>query len=82
MSPQNALAFEIWRTLDCFGRGIDTFAGAPEPMRLEAIDAECAKAKDPSGMRWRVLLIEEKIYALRAERFRAEAERKRQKSQN
>ena len=75
MSPQNASAIKAWQILDLFGRGIDGFSGVPLPLRLESIDLECGKHPDPDGIRWRVLLIEEKVYAKRIDRFKAEQDK-------
>lgn len=77
MSPQNAEAIATWRLLDLYGRGLDGFSGLPLPLRLESVDAECEKKADPEAIRWRVLLLEERIYAERVERFRAEQGKKK-----
>lgn len=71
LSPQNAAALESWRLLDSFGRGLDGFSGVPLPIRMESIDSECARQADPDGIRWRIIAIEEKVYGMRVERFRA-----------
>lgn len=65
----------MWRLLDFYGRDIDTFAGVPRAMRIEAIDIECAKTSDPDGMKWRVLLLEERIFERRVKKFNADAKR-------
>ena len=50
--------------------------GIPLPLRLEAIDVECGKSGDPEGMKWRVLLIDDKIVGHRREQRRREASKK------
>lgn len=61
----NEDAWEAWSTLDAHGRDLDTMAGNPLPLRLEAITLECSRHSDPDGIRWRVLLIEDHVLAYR-----------------
>ena len=58
------------------GRGVDGFAGVPMALRLESINAECARLADAEGMRWRLLLLEDVILARRIKKFKAEQEQK------
>lgn len=67
----NYEAVNTWRILDFFGRDIDTFSGCPKTLRIEAVDIECNKKPDPDGLKWRVLLLEEKIFARRIKEFNA-----------
>ncbi|WP_304736518.1 hypothetical protein [uncultured Desulfovibrio sp.] len=73
-SALNARAWSVWSTLDGFGRDFDTMAGNPMPLRIEAIDTECARHGDPDAIRWRVLEIEKKVLAGR----RMQAKEKKQ----
>ena len=75
LSSLNMLAVNAWRTLDAYGRTVNTFSGAPMPLRLEAIDNECLRQCDPDGVRWRVFLIEEIIYEMRVKRYMSEREK-------
>lgn len=63
----NDAAWEVWSVLDSHGRDLDTMAGNPLPLRLEAIALECSRHSDPDGIRWRVLLIEDQVLAYRRE---------------
>lgn len=76
MSAENRKAVEIWKVLDLFARGIDGFSGIPLTLRVEGIDCECAKTADPDGYRWRVMLIEEKVYTRRIKKFNADAQKR------
>lgn len=64
-SSLNYKAINIWQNLDIFGRDIDTFAGLPRPLRLDVIELECKRQTDPDGVRWRLLILEEKIWGKR-----------------
>ena len=66
-SAMNDAAWEVWSVLDSHGRDLDTMAGNPLPLRLEAIALECSRHSDPDGIRWRVLLIEDQVLAYRRE---------------
>lgn len=72
----NAEAVQAWQNLDTFGRTFDTFGGCPMPLRIEAVDSECARTEDQDGIRWRVLLMEEVIYNMRVKDHAARADRK------
>lgn len=54
-------AWKAWRELDTYGRDIDTMAGNPLPLRIEAIELLCKRYYDPDALRWRILLIEEMV---------------------
>lgn len=56
--------------LDAHGRDVDTMAGLPLPLRIEAVHQECAGKKDPDGVRRRVLCIEAVAMKKRMEQFR------------
>ena len=43
-------------------------AGNPLPLRLEAVDLECAKHYDPDGMRLRVIEIERRVLEARVKK--------------
>ncbi len=77
MSAENAAAIDIWQRLDVWGRGLDTFGGVPMPLRIADMNAECDRAENPEGMRWRVQMIEEIIFAARLKRHRREEEERR-----
>lgn len=79
ISRENVQAIRIWRRLDLYAREIDTFSGLPLPLRLEAVNAECEGTADPQGIKWRVLVVEEKIYGMRLERFKAESRKRKSK---
>lgn len=70
ISRNNLAALELWQRLDAHGRDIDAFAGLPRPLRLEAIDMECAKTPDPEGMRWRVLALDERVWTKRLKEWK------------
>lgn len=78
-SQLNYEAVNLWRLLDFYGRDIDTFAGVPRAMRIEAIDIECGKTSDPDGLKWRVLLLEDTIFTRRIKEFNAKSERRKNK---
>jgi len=63
-----------------YGRPHDTMSGAPLPLDMMAMNAECDRCEDPEGIRWRVQMIEEVIYAQRVKQYqtRAEAQRREQ----
>lgn len=67
-SVSNARAWEIWAMLDAYGRDLDTMAGNPMPLRMEAINTECARCADPDGIRWRILEIEKHVLKYRRNR--------------
>lgn len=46
------------------------------PLRIEAVDSECARTEDQDGIRWRVLLIEDVIHNMRVKNHAARADRK------
>ena len=58
----------IWNTLDSHGREWDTMAGNPLPLRIEAVELECAKHYDSDGMRLRVMAIEKRVLEARAKK--------------
>ena len=68
LTAANRDALRIWNTLDSHGRDWDTMAGNPLPLRLEAIELECAKHYDPDGMRLRVMAIEKRVLEARAKK--------------
>lgn len=82
VSAANAAAIKIWQALDAWGRGLDTFGGLPLPLRLEALRAECDRADNPEGMRWRVEMIEEIVFTKRLARFRDDAEKREREGGN
>lgn len=63
-------AWQVWAMLDAHGRDIDTMAGLPLYLRIEAVCQECANKKDPDGIRWRVLCIESVAMQKRMEQYR------------
>lgn len=67
-SNLNLEAWAVWSLLDSHGRDLDTMAGNPLPLRIEALDRECYRHEDPDAVRWRVLLIEDKILEYRREK--------------
>lgn len=72
----NYEAVNLWRFLDIYGRDIDTFSGVPRTLRTEAVEIECNKHSDPDGLKWRVFLIEDKIFAKRIKEYNAKAEQR------
>ena len=60
-SSMNLEAWKAWRELDTYGRDIDSMAGNPMPLRLEAVDLVCRQYADPDAIRWRILQIEELV---------------------
>lgn len=72
----NYQAISAWQKLDLFGRKIDTFCGAPLPLSLKEIDVVCNDFPDPIGLKWRILLLEEKIFARRIKKFNSDAARR------
>lgn len=76
-SQLNYEAVNLWRLLDYYGRDIDTFAGVPRALRIEAVDLECDKTNDPVGLKWRVLLLEDKIFTRRIKEYSAMAEKRK-----
>lgn len=72
----NCDAVNVWRLLDIYGRDIDTFSGVPRALRIEAVEIECNKYFDPDGLKWRVLLIEDKIFSNRIKEYNAKAEQR------
>ena len=60
-----------------YGRPHDSMSGAPLPLDLIAMNSECDRCEDPEGMRWRVQMIEEVIYAARVKQYKADAERRK-----
>jgi|GEM_PF-6225779 len=68
-------AWEAWAELDAYARPVDGFGGFPLPLNLADIDRICARYDDPEGIRWRVLMLEEKALTFR----RAEYHRKHPK---
>lgn len=67
---KNWQAWEAWAGLDSLGRDIDSMGGFPLPLRIEAVERECGRYDDPEGIRWRVMLIEEKALQIRREEYR------------
>lgn len=61
LSDMNLAAWKAWKELDTYGRDIDTMAGNPLSLRLEAIELLCKRYFDPDAIRWRVLQIEELV---------------------
>ncbi len=61
LSDMNLAAWKAWKELDTYGRDIDTMAGNPLPLRLEAMELLCKRYFDPDAIRWRVLQIEELV---------------------
>lgn len=76
ISLKNWQAWEAWINLDCLGRDVDGMSGFPLPLRIEALERVCARCDDPEGVRWRVLLIEEKALQIRREEYRKRAKSK------
>lgn len=74
-SAMNASAWEAWLILDAHGRDYDTMAGNPLPLRLEAINKECARHNDTEGIRWRVLEIEKQVMKARREQAKKRKEK-------
>ena len=70
ISLKNWQAWEAWISLDGTGRDIDGMSGFPLPLRIEAVEHECARHDDPEGIRWRLLLIEERALRIRREEYR------------
>ena len=68
LTAANRDALRIWSTLDGFGRDLDTMAGNPLPLRLEAVELECNKHHDPDGMRLRVMEIEKRVLEARTKK--------------
>lgn len=63
-------AWEAWRLLDVLGRDLDSMAGNPLPIRLEAMDRESLRSSDPDAVRWRILLIEKHVLTYRREHMK------------
>ena len=61
----NLEAWQAWKELDTYGRDIDSMAGNPLPLRLEAVELICRQYADPDALRWRILQIEEKVFEYR-----------------
>ncbi len=75
-SQLNYEALNAWRRLDLFGRDIDTFSGVSRPLKLEAIEIEANGYTDPEGLKWRIMLFEERVYSKRLKRWQAEVGKK------
>ncbi len=65
--------------LDLFGRDIDSYCGMPKPLKLEAIISGCADYPDPAGMKWRIMLFEQKMYSMRVKSFNHEMNKRNKK---
>ena len=75
-SQRNYDAVNAWRKLDLFGRVIDTFAGVPLPLSLDAIALAAKEHVDPYGIKWRVIMLEERIYERRVKKFNADSSKR------
>lgn len=64
-SALNMDAWAVWSFLDNHGRDLDTMAGNPLPIRIEALEIECGRYPDPDAIRWRVGVIEERVLEYR-----------------
>lgn len=72
-------AWTVWGLLDGHSRQWDTMAGAPIPLRISDIRAECGRLGDPDGCARLVLVIEDAVHAERMKTFKREQEARRQK---
>lgn len=46
------------------------------PLKLEAIEIEANNHTDPAGLKWRIMLIEERIYEKRVKKYNADSARR------
>lgn len=72
----NFEAVNLWHELDIFGREFDGYSGIPKPLKLESIVDACKDNSDPIGLKWRIMLLEERIYSKRVKDFNARAEKR------
>lgn len=66
---KNVEAWAVWVILDAHGRNVDTMAGLPLPLRIEAVHQECVSKKDPDGIKRLVLCIESAAMQERMKQF-------------
>lgn len=76
MTRKNAQAWQLWQELDRYGRDMDTMSGFPLALRVADLDRACLRYDDPDGVRWRVMLIEEKALEYRRDEYQRKQSKK------
>lgn len=76
LARKNAQAWEAWCELDQYARQLDTMGGYPLPIDIAKIEQICMRYDDPEGIRWRVLLLENKALAYRRGIYQRKSKRK------